>query len=165
MDRFTTIITSCSAAFNMQFVRQAAELGYNQVGFQSPRKKPVKRLCLSLASLLLLSLAACSRASAAPAATPDPLVLKGRQVFNLRCATCHGLEPGTVIVGPSLAGVATTAGTRMPGYDARAYLELSILRPEAYIVEGYTDVMPRNFPKELTSEELDELIAFLLSLK
>ncbi len=125
----------------------------------------MKRLFLPLASLLLLLLAACSRTSAAPVATPDPLVVKGRQVFNVRCATCHALEPGTVIVGPSLAGVARTAGTRMPGYDARAYLELSILRPEAYLVDGYTDVMPRNFPKELTSEELDELIAFLLALK
>ena len=125
----------------------------------------MRRLLPAIASLLLFALAACSRAAAAPAATPDPLAAKGRGVFNARCATCHALEPGTVIIGPSLAGIATQAGTRMPGYDARAYLELSIMQPQAYIVDGFTDVMPRNFPKELTSEELDALIAFLLTLK
>lgn len=124
-------------------------------------KKPLQMLAVPL----MIALAACARASAAPAATSDPLVEKGRQVFVARCAACHALQPGTVIVGPSLAGVATRAETRVPGYDARAYLEMSILRPEAYLVDGYPDLMPRNLAKDLTSEELDEVLAFLMTLK
>ena len=69
------------------------------------------------------------------------------------------------MIGPSLAGVATRAGSRMAGYDARGYIEHSILFPRDYIVDGFTDTMPTNFGKELTSEELDAVISFLLTLK
>jgi mono/diheme cytochrome c family protein len=113
----------------------------------------------------MVALAACGCTSAAPGAAADPLVEPGHQVFIARCAACHALQPGTAIVGPSLAGVATRAESRVPGEDARTYLEVSILQPEAYLVDGYPDLMPRNLAKDLTSEELDEVLAFLLTLK
>jgi hypothetical protein len=71
--------------------------------------------------------------------------LQGQQVFNARCATCHALVPDTIIIGPSLAGVATRAETRVDGQTAEEYLQLSVLRPGDYVVEGFTNIMITNF--------------------
>jgi mono/diheme cytochrome c family protein len=115
--------------------------------------------------LTVIFLAACSTPSDAPAPTLDAVQQTGQAVYNLRCAQCHALAPDTVVIGPSLAGIATRAATRVDGYDAEAYLERSILAPGDYIVEGFADTMPTNFGKELTSEELTGVVAYLMTLK
>lgn len=117
-------------------------------------------LLLVLAAMILT---ACSSASATP--TLDAVQQQGQAVFNLRCAQCHALTPDTVVIGPSLAGIATRAATRVEGYDARAYIEHSILFPRDYLVDGFVDTMPTNFGKELTSEELTGVVAYLMTLK
>ena len=124
---------------------------------------PAKLLHITLAATLL---AACS-AKATPAPTPTLTLFEqqGRAVFNLRCAQCHALVPDTIVIGPSLAGIATRAEIRMEGYDAPAYIEHSILYPKDYIVDGFPDTMPTNFAKELTSEELNAVVAFLMTMK
>ena len=121
-----------------------------------------KFLILTLAAILL---AACSTSNAEPAPTLTPQQQQGQTVFNLRCSQCHALTPDTIVIGPSIAGVATRAESRVPGYDAVAYLETSILSPDAYIVEGFPNTMPTNFGKELTSEELSAVVSYLLTLK
>ena len=115
--------------------------------------------------LTALFLAACSTNSATPIPTMDAVQQQGQSVFNLRCAQCHALTPETVVIGPSLAGIATRAGTRVAGDDAEAYIEHSILFPRDYIVDGFIDTMPTNFGKELTSEELTGVVAYLMTLK
>ncbi len=116
--------------------------------------------------LIALALSACSAmAKAEPNPTPDPLVLQGQQVFNAKCATCHALVPDTIIIGPSLNGIATRAETRVEGQTADEYIQLSILRPGDYVVEGFNNVMITNFAKELTNEDMNALVAFLLTLK
>jgi hypothetical protein len=70
-----------------------------------------------------------------------------------------------VIVGPSLAGVATRAGGRISGQDAHTYLLTSIMRPGDYLVEGYQNLMPQDLAKSLTGEELDSVIAYLMTLQ
>lgn len=116
--------------------------------------------------LIALALSACSAmAKAEPTPTPDPLVLQGQQVFNAKCATCHALVPDTIIIGPSLNGIATRADTRVEGVNAEEYIQLSILRPGDYVVEGFNNVMITNFAKELTNEDMNALVAFLLTLK
>lgn len=116
--------------------------------------------------LIALALSACSAMSPAePTPTPDPLVLQGQQVFNAKCATCHALVPDTIIIGPSLNGIATRAETRVDGQTADEYIQLSILRPGDYLVEGFNNVMITNFSKELTNEDMNALVAFLLTLK
>lgn len=126
----------------------------------------MKNSVLPIFLLAAIALAACSMgAQAAPTPTPDPLVAQGEQVFNARCATCHALVPDTIIVGPSLAGVATRAETRVPGMSAEEYIQMSILRPGDYVVDGFNNIMITNFSKELTSEELNALVAFLMTLK
>jgi nitric oxide reductase subunit C len=74
------------------------------------------------------------------------------------CSTCHSLNAGEVIVGPSLAGI----GSR---HDA-AYIRESILDPNAVLVEGFpADTMPNVWGTELSGEQIDELVAYLQTLK
>ena len=122
-----------------------------------------KPALMALVTALLLS--ACAKA-ATPVPTPtlDPIALQGQAVFNARCATCHALVPDTIIIGPSLYGIATTAETRVEGQGAEEYITMSVLRPGDYVVEGFNNVMITNLAKELTSEDLNALIAFLMTL-
>ncbi len=115
--------------------------------------------------LAAIILAACSTESAASTPTLNAVQQAGQAVYNLRCAQCHALTPDTVVIGPSLAGIATRAATRVDGYAAEAYLERSILVPGDYIVDGFTNTMPTNFSRELTSEELTGVVAYLMTLK
>lgn len=126
----------------------------------------MKHKIIVLLTVLAVFLAACSGASgAAPAPTLNASQQQGQAVFNLRCAQCHAAVPDTVIIGPSLAGIATRAETRVEGYDARTYLETSIISPGSYLVEGFADTMPKNFGKDLTSEELDAVVLFLMTIE
>ena len=116
--------------------------------------------------LAVLVITACSTSSAQPEPTLTPQQLQGQSVFNLRCAQCHATVPDTVVIGPSLYGIATRAATRVDGYDAEAYIERSILVPTDYIVEGFTETtMPTNYGKELTSEELSAVVSYLMTFK
>lgn len=82
------------------------------------------------------------------------------------CSACHAIEPGVVIVGPSLAGVASRAGDRKPGLPAEAYLRESILDPNAYIVVGFSEgVMYQKYGSVLTEVEINDLLAYLLTLE
>ena len=120
----------------------------------------------SYLAMIALFIAACSAsARAEPTPTPDPFILQGQAVFNARCATCHALVPDTIIIGPSLYGVATRAETRVEGLSAEEYITMSVLRPGDYVVEGFNNVMITNLAKELTSEELNALVAFLMTMK
>jgi polar amino acid transport system substrate-binding protein len=65
-------------------------------------------------------------------------------------------------VGPNLDGIGARAATRVSDLSAVAYLRESILDPGAYIVEGYSDLMPSNYGSRFTQQELDALVAYLL---
>lgn len=85
---------------------------------------------------------------------------------NASCRICHSLEPGDDRVGPSFAGIATRAETRVPGLSAEEYLRQSILDPDAFIVEGFpSGLMVPNLGETLTEGQIDDLVAFLLTLK
>jgi mono/diheme cytochrome c family protein len=114
---------------------------------------------------ILLSAALLAACSAESTPTFTPFEQLGQSVYTVRCAQCHVLVPDTIVIGPSLAGIATRAESRLPGYDAQAYIEMSILSPQEYLVEGFPDTMPANLAKELTSEEFDAVVAFLMTLK
>ena len=119
---------------------------------------------LCLASLPLLT--ACdANGSPLPEPTIDPLVAQGASLFQLHCATCHATAPDTVIVGPSLAGIASRAGARDGNLGAAEYIQMSILRPGVDIVDGFADSMPKDFGKKLTGEEMDAVLAYLMTLE
>lgn len=82
----------------------------------------------------------------------------GAQVFaNNGCGTCHtfaAAESGGV-TGPNLDEV-------LPG-QTDAMVEESIVKPNAQIAKGYpANVMPANFGGELSPEELEDLVHYLL---
>jgi cytochrome c2 len=122
------------------------------------------KLCLLLCLLFLIACGGEAEA-ATPAPTLSPQAQLGKQVFTRVCGACHSTSPDTIIVGPSLAGVASRAGSRVDGLDAYTYLLTSVMQPDAYLVEGYENLMPGSLSKELTGEEVDGVIAYLQTLK
>jgi mono/diheme cytochrome c family protein len=105
---------------------------------------------------------------------------RGAKLYEtLPCASCHDISrpwPGGDIC-PNLGDIATEAAriVRQGDYhgrakDASGYIRESIIDPNAYIVPGPTyrqadgqSVMPKNFGQTLTAEQLDDLVAFLLT--
>lgn len=81
------------------------------------------------------------------------------------CITCHSLEPDVVLTGPSHAGLANRAGSYKEGMSAEDYLRESIVDPDAHIVEGFTPgVMYQNFGDDLKASEINDLVAYMLTL-
>jgi nitric oxide reductase subunit C len=119
---------------------------------------------------------------AAPAtpASGDPVEV-GRTTFNAAppaCAACHSVSPNVNIVGPTLAGIASTAAARVraPDYhgqakDAAGYIRESILAPNAHVLTGPTysaggrSLMPSDYAQTLKPEQVDHIVAYLLTLK
>jgi mono/diheme cytochrome c family protein len=90
----------------------------------------------------------------------------GEALFNNKpCHICHTDMP----IGPQFPGspaLAMAAETRVEGYSAELYLYEAIVAPGAHIVEGYEGgVMPGNFGEELSSQELANLVAYLMTMK
>lgn len=124
-------------------------------------------LILALLFLVCLCLGACGggEEAAVPTPTLSPELIAGKKVFVAHCGACHSTSPDTVIVGPSLAGIVQRGGNRVDGLDARSYVYTSIMRPGDYLVEGFADLMPADLAKKLTGEELDSVVAYVLSLE
>jgi mono/diheme cytochrome c family protein len=88
----------------------------------------------------------------------------GDQIFTAAgCAGCHTFSPagsnGTI--GPNLNQLKTQAGKLVPGKSAEEYVRESIEDPSAYIVKGYSNVMP-SFKGRLTQEQVNALIDYVL---
>lgn len=117
---------------------------------------------------MAIATAACGSAEPTPVPTPTLSAEQqtGKRIFAQECGSCHSIADDAVIVGPSMVGVATRAADRVNGQDARTYLYGSILNPNDYVVEGFAEgLMPQNFGKQLTGEELDAIVAYLLTFE
>lgn len=137
------------------------------------------RIILMLCStLLLLLLVACGGGESGDGGQAEAVAGdagRGATLFNQSsigsasasgCMTCHSLEEGVTLVGPSLAGVAGRASERVPELSAEEYLRQSIVEPNAYIVEGFSEgLMYQNYGRELTDQQIADLVAFLLTLE
>lgn len=131
----------------------------------------MRNLGFLLVLILLASLAACGGGSEpAPAggdaAAGEALFAQSSIGSQPGCTTCHSLEAGVTLVGPSLADVGAEAGSRVSGQSAEEYLRQSILEPGDYVVDGFgAGIMPGGYSSELSEEQVDDLVAYLLSLK
>ena len=110
----------------------------------------------------------------------EPVVL-GQQLFKqppASCFACHSTSPGVNLAGPSLAGIGSRSDTVVTqsdytgtAADAAGYLRESILTPSAHIVPGtiYSaggrSFMPDNYDETLTAEQVDQLVAYLMTLR
>ena len=92
---------------------------------------------------------------------------------NAPCKACHSLVPGEILTGPSLAGVASRAGSREPGKTAEQYIRESIQQPNAFIVPddpkfvqaNGKSAMPEGLGNLMSAQDLADLIAYLLTLQ
>ena len=113
------------------------------------------------------------------AASADPVAL-GEALFRRTppsCFTCHSLQEGVILVGPSLAGLASRAANLVnsPEYQGSAktppdYIRESIVSPHAYVVPGQTfsaggrSIMPP-YDTILKPDEIEQLVAYLATFR
>jgi cytochrome c oxidase subunit 2 len=92
----------------------------------------------------------------------------GREIFTSSgCDACHTLADAdaTSQVGPDLNALADVAEKREPGKSSEEYVKEAIVDPPAFAVEGYSgDTMPKTYGDDLTPEEIDTLVEYLLGL-
>jgi cytochrome c2 len=84
----------------------------------------------------------------------------GKNLFT-PCSACHSTGDNKV-VGPGLAGVYDRAGSRT-SLGADAYIEQSVREPGAFVVDGFSAVMP-SFDY-FSADDVENLIAYLKTLK
>lgn len=132
-------------------------------------------IILPLVLALILLLAACGGGSDTGETDSLDLEAQGEQLYKQAtigsasspgCVTCHSLEAGVTLVGPSHAGLGARAGSVVAGQSAEEYIRESILNPDAHVPDGFSPgVMYQNYANELTEEQVDALVAYLSSLR
>lgn len=100
---------------------------------------------------------------------------RGKELYNKAvigpraapgCITCHSLEPGVTLVGPSHAGIASRADSVVQGLSAEEYLRQSIISPDAHVIEGFfPGIMYQKYEEDLTEQEIKDLVAFMMTLE
>ena len=133
--------------------------------------------------------------TAEPSATAQPDPARGNTLFQEvidegvpTCVSCHLVEPATDaelagIQGPSMVvhgeepAIAVRAQTRVPGETPAEYLRNSILHPNDYLVPDSTipgkglyaiagtSVMYQLYADVLTPDQVNDLVAYLLTIR
>lgn len=90
---------------------------------------------------------------------------QGEQLHQSKgCVGCHNLDPNKPGTGPTWHNLGNTAVGRVPGESPALYIYTSITNPSAFVVPNYPDnVMPKNYKEQLSSQEIADLIAFVLT--
>ena len=127
--------------------------------------RPMRRPLLAL-PLLALLVGGCG-SEGAVRATPETVVgtvqaeAPGKAIFAQQgCNGCHTYQPAgsNATIGPDL--------DKLPDYAKRAkqpleaFVRESIVKPSAYIEEGYQDAMPKQYGS-LPRSDIDALVEFL----
>lgn len=184
------VLTEFSAAQNAQLVSERARNEKSSFSL-SPRAEPIAIALASfvgialLVSILLPSLTAKplpakegAASEAKPAATglaitgdltkivaelPAGNADNGKALYTSQaCLGCHSLEAGKVLVGPTLAGVFTTAAKREPGVGAKEYLYESIVNPNKFVVPNFQpSLMTQTFAKTLSPQQMADILAWM----
>ena len=127
-------------------------------------------------------------ATATPTTAPaidkpdDGLVAAGKELYlnvpdnaapqALWCFQCHlieGIDGAAGLIGPDHSHLATEAAGRVPGMTVEEYIRHSIEDPEAFVAEGVDrstpGLMTNAITEKLTEEQIDALVAFLMTLE
>jgi len=100
-----------------------------------------------------------------------PIVHIGEKLFwgRAQCFHCHKIgDRGDGLQGPNLQDIGFRAAARARKLglsSATAYIVQSVMHPEAVLVEGYSNAMPKVYqpPIDLNADELKAIIAYLQS--
>jgi cytochrome c oxidase subunit 2 len=126
-------------------------------------------LCFNILMVLMTACSPSAPAASGFASLPAGDAVNGAQLFTQQingapaCSTCHTLD-GSTLVGPSLQGFAAGAGTRVESQSAQEYDYISITQPSAFIVSGFGNVMYAQYGRQLSPQQIADLIAYLLTL-
>lgn len=132
-----------------------------------------KRIAGALVLMGLL-LAACGGPSTEPGN-----VERGKALFNAPvesprgelepCSACHAIVEGQKSrtgLGTNFHDIGARAGNTVKGQSAEQYLRTSIVDPDAYLAGNFQDgLMSRDYGKLLTPQQIEDLVAYMLTLK
>lgn len=87
----------------------------------------------------------------------------GKALFTSQaCAGCHSLEAGKTLVGPTFAGLFTTAAKREANMGAKEYLYESIVNPNKVVVDKFQpNLMTQTYAKTLSPQQMADLLAWM----
>lgn len=110
----------------------------------------------------------------------NPQVARGAQLFvTMKCTSCHIKPARGQRIAPDLTHIATDAEQiiRSADYhgsatDVPSFLYESITNPNAYVqppfgnltIDG-SSLMPKDFAQKMSAEQIQDLIAYLLTLR
>jgi mono/diheme cytochrome c family protein len=126
----------------------------------------IKLIVETMALFLFIPLLfACSEGLPAQELPGDPA--QGEKVFNAYgCNGCHKVSGEGGTVGPDLSDIGRLAGTLKPGVNAEAFIREAIVQPDAFTQKGrQAGLMPQDYGQRLSRQEIDDLVAYLLTLK
>jgi cytochrome c1 len=91
----------------------------------------------------------------------------GKTLFaSSGCASCHTFKPAgsTGTIGPDLDSAPTADAKADHNMELADFIEESIKDPDAYVAKGFSKgIMPTNFGSTLSSSQLHDLVAFIVS--
>jgi cytochrome c2 len=94
-------------------------------------------------------------------------VAAGKTVFaSSGCASCHTFTPAGAsgTIGPNLDTAIAADAKRDNNMSLATFIKQSITDPNAYIAQGFSKgLMPTSFGSQLSSSQLNDLVAFILS--
>ncbi len=150
----------------------AAFAGY-AVGHYTSLGKPPATITVNVGGTVTMPTTTSATTTTSAATTTSSsigAVAAGKAVFldsTNGCGNCHTFTPaGTSgTVGPNLDTAPAESAKADGNMNLAAFIQQSITDPNAYIAKGYSSpsAMPGNFGTSLSSKQLHDLVAFILS--
>ncbi len=129
-----------------------------------------------LAEMAATATPAPTDTAVAPAPSPTPRPVPGDTaeeiLVNAGCGSCHAIGPigEGHKVGPNLSAIGYEATGRIPNMTAADYIQQSILEPNYALAPTcpngpcLPNIMPQDYNRRLTSEQVEMIVDYLLAL-
>jgi cytochrome c553 len=143
-------------------------------GTQDEDQGTSRIIVVAAVALITLILSACSGPSTEPGNAERGKALFNAPVQSSRgelepCSACHAIVDGQKSrtgLGTNFHDIGARAGNTVKGQSAEQYLRTSIVDPDAYLAGNFQDgLMSREYGKLLTPQQIEDLVAYMLTLK